>query len=464
MEGLEALKNEGNRKYGAGDISGAVAQYLQCLEALRDEKGGEAEKKKLEVTVCTNLSLAYIGLGEWDNSTVYSQRAFRLDPSALKAHIRWVEARHKGGYSFDALVHSMLYVRPLLRKDVEEKKITVQESTKVLQELESDLMQRLGLRDLAEGVELVHYNGGVDMISRAHFKTNDVIFVEKKYITNFGETELTSIRDITTEMICAHFAKHLMVEQEKNSDLWNTFRQQFFGAWPRSLSEVDDEAKKIIGDHLHSEFPSLKGEAFDEIFLLSLMCRYNCFYSGFFRVCALANHNCQPNIAMKYNNTDETVTMTVVSDVKPGEMLNVKYLGDAHFLMGLGKRREFLRSWLFWCSCERCKKDNESSSIQEYIRCKECRQYTHMAVPGDTAQPDPLVSREVHCMHCKHSFSWDDEHKRPFGELLQRYMASGFPSTTLDLWKWTREQLKTVRSLEVHPANWLYRMVFYFIC
>ncbi|EPY21473.1 hypothetical protein STCU_08530 [Strigomonas culicis] len=374
-------------------------------------------------------------------------------------------ARQQAGYVFEAFVYSLLHVRPLLREQRERGQLSSQEATRILAGAEDDIAKELGVSGLSQDIELWEYRGGVDMVSRGHFKANDVLFVEKQYTSDLGESELNSLRDLTTEKIAAHFATHLRTAQEANTADYVRFRQQFHGAWPRDLSEVSDETQQKVGSHLRTLFPDLAQAPFDELLTLSLMCRYNCFHSGFFRVCALANHNCQANIAMKYSPRDHTVTMIAVSDIKPGEMLNVKYLGDAHFLMGLGKRREFLRSWLFWCGCGRCAQDALPAALQEYMRCPQCAQYTHMPVPGDTnADADPLLPLDVTCAHCQASFHWDDAHRQPFRELLARYMTSSFPDNARALATWADAQLSHVRALKVHPVNWIYRIVFYFLC
>lgn len=464
---VTAIKNDGNAKFAAGDVAGAIADYrrgIAQLEAAPPQPSPSASVTALHCLLYSNLSNAYLNSSDFPSSWKAAAAATRIDPTAWKPWLRFIEARRRDGFPFDALVHSLRYLRPLLRQQREQKRMSAAEAAAALSAVEEPLCDELGILRLSPDIELVEYAGGVAMISRRVFQAGDVLFVEKKYNrTDFEEKGLMAQQDLTTESIVRYFAARLRPEQASQSARWQAFKKDFTGAWPRSDEEIDSDTRETVGSNLRSCFPDVPEPAFRELLSTALMCRYNCFHSGFFRTCALANHSCHANIAMKYSSADETVKMIAVDGIQPGELMNVKYLSDAHYLLGVEKRRELLRSWLFWCQCDRCLKDSEPSSIAEFVQCPSCQAYTHFSSLGVTSTGDPLLHAAEPCRVCCAPMTWTAEQRA----LLQDGLMCSFTNSTSFfaaemLLDWMREQLTLMEQLRVHPENWVYRLLLYF--
>ncbi|TPP44855.1 hypothetical protein CGC20_11665 [Leishmania donovani] len=390
------------------------------MEAALTELKNEGNAQfALHVLLYSNMSNAYLSLCDFRESWEMAAAATRLDPHAWKPWMRFIEARRRGGFPFDALVHSLQYLRPLLRAEREQRRMTAAEAIATLDAIEAPLCDELGLLRLSPDIELVEYAGGVALISRRQFQPKDVIFVEHKYTRiNFEESEMSTQSDLTTESIVGYFAERLRPEQ------------------------ADD---------------------FRELLSTALMCRFNCFHSGFFRTCALANHSCHANIAMKYSSVEETVKMIAVDIIQPGELMNVKYLSDAHFLLGVGKRRELLRSWLFWCQCDRCLRDSQATALSEFVECSACGAFSHSALMGFNPASDPLLQAREACCACSADMVWPPEQR----DLLQKELMHTFTSSTsyytpTELAEWMHTQLEMTERLRLHPEHWIYRALFYF--
>ncbi|KPI88930.1 hypothetical protein ABL78_1975 [Leptomonas seymouri] len=465
---ITAIKNSGNAKFTAGDVAGAIEEYragIRQIEATDSSAAASADIKALHCLLYSNMSNAYLSLNEFHSSWEAAAAATKIDPTAWKPWLRFIEARRHDGFPFDAFVHSLRYLRPLLREEKNCKRMSAAEVAATLSKVEEPLCDELGILRLSPDIELVEYAGGVAMISRRVFQASDVLFIEKKYSrTDFKEKGLMSQPDLTTESIVGYFAERLRPQQEAMSDSWVAFKKDFTGAWPRSDEEVDADTRETIGSYLRSRFPDVPEAAFRELLSISLMCRYNCFHCGFFRTCALANHSCHANIAMKYNSADETVNMIAVDTIQPGELMNVKYLSDAHFLLGVGKRRELLRSWLFWCQCDRCLQDSEPNAISEFVQCPSCKAYSHSSLLGLNAAGDPLLQAAEPCRQCGVPIAWTDAQR----SLLQDKLMNSFTNSTSlytieELAAWMREQLMQTEKLHLHPENWIYRVLLDFL-
>jgi hypothetical protein len=467
-EAVTAVKNAGNAKFAAGDVAGSIAEYRAGIHQVEQANGAAATSAELKALHCllySNLANAYLSCGEFRSSWEAAAAATKIDPTAWKPWLRFIEARRRDGYPFDAFVHSLRYLRPLLREETAQKRMSATEASAALSSVEDPLCDELGILRLSPDIELVEYAGGVAMISRRAFQAKDVLFIEKKYArTDFEEKGLMAQPDLTTESIVGYFAERLRPEQAVSSDRWVAFKKDFNGAWPRSDSEIDADTRETIGSYLRARFPDVPERDFRELLSTALMCRYNCFHSGFFRTCALANHSCHANIAMKYSSADETVKMMAVDPIQPGELINVKYLSDAHFLLGVGKRRELLRSWLFWCQCDRCVHDSEPSTVSEHAQCPSCQAYTHCALLGFNPAGDPLLQAKELCRVCGAPVAWTEAQRSLFQDKLMHTFSESTSFFSGDqLAAWMREQLTQTEKLRLHPENWIYRVLFYFL-
>ncbi|KPA79046.1 hypothetical protein ABB37_05580 [Leptomonas pyrrhocoris] len=465
---VTATKNSGNAKFAAGDVAGAIEEYragIRQIEATDSSAAVSVELNALHSLLYSNMSNAYLSCNQFRSSWKAAATATKIDPTAWKPWLRFIEARRRDGFPFDALVHSLRYLRPLLRKEKELKRVTATEAAATLSTVEEPLCDELGLLRLSPDIELVEYAGGVAMISRRAFQPMEAVFIEKKYSrTDFEEKGLMAQPDLTTESIVGYFAERLRPEQVAMSARWTAFKKDFTGAWPRSDEEIDADTRETIGSYLRARFPDVPEPAFRELLGISLMCRYNCFHSGFFRTCALANHSCHANIAMKYSSADETVKMIAVDAIQPGELMNVKYLSDAHFVLGVGRRRELLRSWLFWCQCDRCLLDSAPTAISEFVQCPSCQAYSHSALMGVNAAGDPLLQAKEPCRVCGAPIAWTDQQRSLLQEeLMHSFTDSTSFRTATDLAAWMREQLVLTERLQLHPEHWVYRVLLYFL-
>ncbi|KAG5492973.1 hypothetical protein JKF63_01554 [Porcisia hertigi] len=479
---LTALKNEGNAHFASGNAGAAIESYKKGIHLIETHVSKQQQQhdtlekisaplstasdavRALHVLLYSNMSNAYLSLGCFSDSWMAAAAATRIEPRAWKPWMRFIEARRRGGFPFDALVHSLRYLRPLLRVEREQRRMTAAEATATLSAIEDPLCDELGLLRLSPDIELVEYAGGVAMISRRRFQPKDVIFVEHKYTKiNLEEGGMSAQSDLTMESIVCYFAERLRPEQAAATQRWLDFKKDFTGAWPRSDDDIDVDTLDTIGSSLRTRFPDVPENEFCELLRTALMCRYNCFHSGFFRTCALANHSCHANIAMKYSSVEETVKMIAVDTIEPGEFMNVKYLSDAHFLLGVGKRRELLRSWHFWCQCTRCQRDSQSMAISEFIECSACGAFSHSALMGFNPASDPMLPGREECRVCSAEMVWSAAQRDLLqNELMHTFTSSTSYYTSEELAGWMHTQLAKTEKLRLHPAHWVYRALFYF--
>ncbi|KEG11479.1 hypothetical protein DQ04_02581070 [Trypanosoma grayi] len=469
MQLAEELKRKGNTSFADGDVEGAVTAYLQAIEVItreeKDDSGAFIDgARELLAVLHSNLSNVYLIQGRYDNSWEAAQESTRHDPSFAKAWLRYVHARRLAGYPFEAFVALLRYLRPLLRRQAMSSSSVAEIR---VSEVEAPLCRDLGLSDVSSHIELQDYKGGVGIVARKMIKPNDVILVEKRFETSFAEMDLGTQADLTTVKIVTYFAKKIFPEQQTRSEKWMRYNKEFKGCWPRSLEDITSEARGEIAHALRVHFPEMNDKDFEELLSFAVMCRYNCFHSGFFRACALANHSCHANAAMKFCPESETVTLIAVRTIEAGEFVNVKYLSDAHFLMGLGRRRECLRSWLFWCECDRCCSDSKSTATQEQVQCRECQHYTHLPLPSsdtDTGEEDPLTPQEKPCTHCGAIVTWSPESRAAVTRLMLAFGQVSMCAPCQQLTSWLVANLRQIAELHVHPDHWMYRVLLYFFC
>ncbi|KAF5223418.1 hypothetical protein ECC02_003437 [Trypanosoma cruzi] len=479
MQVAGALKQKGNACFNNGDIDGAAAAYQEAIGLLLQEKKGKnmPEEKngvihdivggagELLAVLYSNLSNLYNIKGDYEVSWKAAQQATIYDPTFAKGWLRYIQGRRMDGYPFEAFVTLLRRLRPLLRNSPPSTLPKHIAGDVAL--VEAPLYEDLGLSRVLPHIELDEYEGGVGIVARRAVKPNEIILVEKRFETFFAEMDLGAQSDLTTMGIVTHFANKMYPHQCSHSETWVRFNKQFKGCWPRRPEEISADVRSELSHALRSQLPEMGDDDFESLFTLAVICRYNCFHSGFFRACALANHSCHANAAMKYNPEDETVTLIAVRPISAGDFVNVKYLSDAHFLMGVGKRREYLRSWLFWCKCDRCSMDSENSATQEQIKCPHCLRYTHLPFTNEnteTKDHDPLLLPEKPCMHCGASVKWSEDSRAMVSQLVVSFNNITGHVTYDRLMTWLLEGMRKISVIRVHPDHWLYRILFYFFC
>eukprot|EP00656_Telonema_subtile_P055466 TRINITY_DN8592_c0_g1_i1.p1 TRINITY_DN8592_c0_g1~~TRINITY_DN8592_c0_g1_i1.p1 ORF type:complete len:273 (+),score=20.07 TRINITY_DN8592_c0_g1_i1:88-906(+) len=220
----------------------------------------------------------------------------------------------------------------------------------------------------------------------------------------------------------------------------------------------------------------------EEVAHLALICRYNCFHSGFFRVCALANHSCDPNAAMKYVASMRKVVMVAVKDILPGEAITVKYFADLEYMMGVGRRRELLhKSWLFWCDCKRCARDlgvggiEKAALTHESVACAACaaagrfKGIVFLPTPGLEQQGAVvLLPSTGTCQNCSETTTFEGNSRR--GDLHAMAQAVESIITVVQsgadietVMKAVSAALAVLRPI-VHQDHWSTRIILYCFC
>ncbi|CCW66079.1 unnamed protein product [Phytomonas sp. Hart1] len=506
MEEAEILKVKANQLFAEGDVYGAIRLYNETLNLLEDpiETVNELYSRKprdysskpkspspideFKSIIYSNLSHAYLVLKDFEESWTMAEIAMAFNEEAIKPVLRFIEAKLQGGYSFEAFVAALLRARPLVRMETEaqtEKERHPANSGGALQtnpnhnasmnhillkSIEKKLQDELGLSELSPGIELVPFMGGVTLVSRQSFSPGDVVFIEKKYPTPI-EADLEIFADTVygTKEIALHFAMLLSREQATESVAWRRLQKDFCGVWPRALEEVCEEVEAKVSGHLRAHLRPTSESAFRELLVMALRCRYNCFHTGFFRGCALANHGCRANLAMKYDASRGVVTMRAVDHVAPGDALLVKYLDDVNFLFGVAHRRELLRAWGFWCDCARCVRDcDPATALHEFITCQACGAFTHHPYSPLSARPaderHEVMAQEAAfsvgscCRHCGARVEWGVERTNTLLELLAPFVEE---CSARSLSWWLSGRLEKARTLRVFPTSWVYRLVFY---
>eukprot|EP00796_Vickermania_ingenoplastis_P007374 gene7374-5189_t len=469
---VEDLKNSGNQHFSSGDTKAAVSDYQSAItksNALLKDHVQSADREALRELQCalySNLAWAQLTAGSFQESWEAAEAAVEINPKALKAWLRYVEARRSDGYPFEAFVALLLHVRPLLREEVSAGKRNSDEASTILKTAEKPLFQDLGLSDVDENLELVKYRNGVALVTRAPLKPNQVLFVESKCETPF-DADLSLDDGNDTVLMVQRYAKQLRPHQKRRREDWDNFKKMLLGAWPRNLNEVSADMMEAVEPPLRSIYPDLDSDTFRELLQVSLVCQCNGFQSGFFRTCALANHSCTANIAMKFNRMTQKVKMLTVRDIAAGDFLNVKYLGDAHFLMGVGKRRDYLRSWLFWCDCERCIGDTKDEAEVEEVSCPGCSTYNIFPFTPNASTPDPVLLDlcSKPCKSCSSSLCpWFEKNEQKINNFLSEVTRSRSMSSVEELVSWIESMLSEVDALGLSPSHWMYRVLLYFFC
>lgn len=471
FEKAEEEKLSGNDHFASGRITEAIEKYQAALTiidelALKSQDQAEETLSSIRCAVNSNLSMAFLQQKAYEKSWKAASIALSINPEAVKVWIRYVEARRLGGYPFEALVMQLRHVRPLLRKSVERGSITVYESSKILVGIEVPLFRDLGLSDVAECLELVDCLNGVALVTRKKLKPNQVLFVEKQLRHPFDGNESFQECSTTVDMV-QRYASRLRPHQASQSQEWKRFQKEMLGAWPRTILDVPEDHRLLITESLREVFPDISKDEFSELLYMSLVCRFNGFEHGFFRTCALANHSCTANIAMKLRQRNQEVVMTTVQDIDAGEFLSVKYLNDAHFLMGVGKRREFLNSWMFWCNCKRCAADIQVGAEVEEVSCSTCQTYNlYPFTPNPVTVDNELQAIcQKPCFSCGAPMSeWSKQFGSRVNELLGQFSELGSIGSIRDLAISMRKILVQIEPLKLNPCHWIFRVLLYFFC
>lgn len=490
----EALKNTGNALYAKHMPADAAAKYSEAIKLLDGAPQTESVKTALAL-LHSNLSQVLFELKRYEESREESAAATRYDATLVKAWFRNARANLALGFSFLAYIIMQRHLLPCVNQ--------AGLPVKDLAGLDDSIHSAIGLDEVDRRFAVVPYAGGLGTCASAAIPSDAVLFVEKHL--DFEVRDEIGGGDATTERLVVNFSNQLLALCKDidmagpNADAlvlsrWDGISKKMFGSWPRKMEEIPTDVLHNVQELLDQEYGTkLSKPVAAQMMLLSLQCRYNCFHTGFFRVCALINHSCMPNAAMKYRAATGCVTLVTCKDIAAGESIAVKYLSDFDFLLGAGRRRELLfHSWLFWCDCTRCKEELDATSTSEMIVCKVCGEYVHLPTPsGATSElaieaaghsKDPLMVSQRACGKCNTMREWAQEEVRTVVDvrsdaILQLYEVqqeqqkmemlpktfASCASTLKGACAKSGYMLRRISSL-VHREHWIYRTVLYVMC
>lgn len=473
MNESENLKNEGNLRFQQGDSEGAASAYEEGLQLLLSKGELSAPEKALAAILSSNLSQALFTLGDVQRSGDAAKAATELDPSSVKALFRYARALFAQGRYFAAFVtiHHQLKQRM--------QHMSIKERHDVAGDLFDKVAAAVGVSSLHDTFSLTPCGSGLTVQASSPCDVDTVLFVEAKLSHPRLDSTVRPGKDglMSSEVLVLHFARQLYQLQREHRDDpspasdWSAIQRLMEGSWPRRLEEIPPEQRQPAENLISSMFfeGSSSSEECQALVHLSLLCRYNCFHSGFFRTCALVNHSCNPNAAMKYVQRTESVHMVAVRKIAQNDVIAVKYLSDADYLEGVGRRRELLYdSWLFWCDCSRCAGDIKETSLCEWKKCSHCDAYAHLPTPGYTATSklsvDPLgLMSEKQCANCGGNNKWSAEEIAILQTARQRVVSAQSHGNFDDIWRALVESQSEV-SLLVHPEHWIHRVLLYYFC
>ncbi|CUG87436.1 Hypothetical protein, putative, partial [Bodo saltans] len=332
-------------------------------------------------------------------------------------------------------------------------------------------------------------SGGVSTVAADNINEGRELFVERRWDHEYLAAPASAADNIDNEAHLTHFSKQLIALLAASKDAgasdsnsvqaWADVNRALAGSWPRRLEDVPAQqqtaaisvVEKVLSTRTQSNHKNsrIQPDTFSSserrsIAHLALICRYNCFHSGFFRACALLNHSCLPNAAMKFVQRDQSVHMLVVSPIKTGDDITVKYLTDADYLEGVGRRRELLwNSWLFWCTCKRCTLDDQSTSTSEFRKCSSsaCTEYVHCPTPGaeSSSSVDPNTTSERLCSACGTVTRWTvEERDRIYTARTAAAQMEGDIASISSQFVRLREDVAPL----VHPDHWIHRVLLYY--
>ena len=480
MEKAESLKCAGNELFSQGKVDMAIVRYEQGIQELdlvssSDSSVVEPDKLSLLQSVLwSNLSQALFTAGRMPESALAAKRGAHYDPRNSKIVFRLVRALHAAGRSFEAFVNIILHLKPLVA--------TAKELAVLLGGLQEQICDSIGISELAESFSLQLHGTGIGGIALNAIQSGKVLFVEKRLAFSRLDPSKAIAPPgvaVTNEVLFTNFAQQLeAIQSDKSSQGcadWKRISNEMAGSWPRRPEDIpinmQEESRRMLRALFGSSSSSSMSESdMYELLNLTLVCRYNCFHSGFFRACALVNHSCNPNAAMKFNPSVGAVTLVAVRDIKKGEALSVKYLDDADYMAGLGRRRELLyQSWLFQCDCDRCTADeNQETALCEYIRCPSCRdpsRFVYCPAPPSLSK-DLVVLVPAPCMACAGCGEVPKWTSQLLDDLNAFRVAHAWTTQIRTLQELTISlvELRFRASQLVHPEHWAYRTLLYAFC
>jgi hypothetical protein len=478
VDEAEAFKALGNERFMQGDVRSAIAAYRSGIEcanlaiAASSEVGISTTAAALRAVLCSNCSHALSESGAYDDAVEVAREGVTSDPTMKKGWLRLVRALHLSRNTFEAFVTLHAHLAPGL---------SLKELGALCGPLSDAVADGVGVSGLHTAFQLAaDESGGVSTVASGVVREGQVLFVERRW--DHPHLAASATANVDNDAHLMHFTQQLIAllaaskdggaSDSHSAQAWNEVNRALAGSWPRRLEDVPPQqqavAAAVVLKVLSSGSSRIKADTFtaremSSIAHLALICRYSCFHSGFFRACALLNHSCHPNAAMKFVQRDQSVHMLVVSNIKPGDAITVKYLTDADYLEGVGRRRELLwNSWLFWCTCQRCMLDDLPTATCEHRRCSSgtCTQYVHCPTPGAESSVGCVgAGPERKCDACGTVAQWTTEERDCIYRARTKaaQLEGDISSISAQV-----AQLQCDVAPLVHSDHWIHRVILYY--
>jgi hypothetical protein len=487
-----AAKQAGNAHFAASRNDECVKAYTAAVATLDAALSADAvaaaapgapaeelvEGATLLATMNTNLANVLLVMKRFADAAAAAEAAVAVStrfalPAATreKPHFRLATALQKQGLSFPALIVALEHLHGVAGTD----------------ELAAGVAAGVGLTKLSPAFGVAPSHGGYTAVARQAVDVGATLFVESQLKADL-RSEPEGGASLDTVQLTCFFAEQIyaLMSAKGGRAKKSPFTQlnaAFGGCWPRSDADIPAGTRADVEAPLRALAPAL-GDA-DVLLLmrLALRCRYNCFYAGFYRTCALINHSCRPNVAMKSAAAQRStaqqqlggggsISLLAVADVAAGAEINVKYLDDFHFMMGVLFRRAALQqSWLFICDCPRCTEDLDPGNAEEWLRCdfvdgggEQCGGFVHLPF-APNMDIEGAVAERV-CGKCGKPNSFTAEKKAKIGTIVVRInnLFGNMGQIDLPGVHKTCVELRQHLAREAHLAHWLHRLVLYTFC
>lgn len=493
----ETLKQAGNEAFATGDVATCIARYNEAIAALTavEPSARTAAATQLLTTLHSNCANAHLQQEQWSDAAAAASAALAaaevagVEHSAVvdKARLRRARATFELQMPFAALVDT-LHAESL---------------DSAGEKVRRDAARAVGLTDVDEAFALKRFMGGYTAIATQPIRSGTRIFNEAQLITavhNDDDATGDGSAATSTESLVAHFTKELLVLRRSSDTaqraLYARTLREMAGSWPRTLDDIPttvrDATVEQIDQQLNDE-ERADASTRDELLLIALQCRYNRFHSGFFRTCALINHACDANAAMKYmpgrspsfhSDVDPTkisgfdsigiVGLVACRDIRRDEVISVKYLNDFDFLLGVAARRELLYgSWLFECTCPRCVADDQPDVTCEMVRCTTagCGGFAHL--PLWTLDDSPVARKAMGikrpCSVCGAEQSLGEDRAKLLSDVRLQALRVQAEFAQMPIFSLSdlHARIATLRQTvaeHCHGDHWLHRVLLYVFC
>ncbi|CAM6127771.1 unnamed protein product [Calypogeia fissa] len=435
LEALEAIRQEGNRRFAQGNWTGAIAKYSMCINLAGGKMEVEHDMEKARkdgvnsiANVAFNhlLALAYsnraearLRLHDYKGALDDAKKALKVDlqPKHVKTLVRKGKAAHglelysKACEAFKAALKESPGEKSIL-KLLKESTVAVEQSCKGDYELAEYFCRGCTdpvpvCADYVGPVEIRRANRS-DGRRRGLFATRDLEPAELLIVNNpiaAGRQKCKkNVLDPDEErgeggfdIIKKEFPEKLLSELVEKLQKSNLQLVRF-----SSLASDDIPSMELFKPESGRVPPNPVDEELDEEFIADIArkrmfhyvqsnsCARNRYpesteIAGLWILPAFANHSCAPNC--QHNFVGKTIFFRANQHIKEGDELTVSYNSD--IFEDVMSRKETMQNWLFTCKCERCLVEKKLApqlrKISVEIEEKRKRHYLTVKEVGVTA-------------------------------------------------------------------------------